>query len=202
MWDFMKSQRIPWVTYSLIVVNVIVYIISAFTGDLLYNIGALESDLPSHWGDWYQLLTSMFLHADLMHVAGNMILLYLAGDVVERACGHVFFTVLYMVSGFGGSALSIVHDLVKHVDCISVGASGAVFGIVGALLYLTIFSRGNYKGITTGRVVFMIIYMLSLGHATPSINNAAHVGGVLTGFAVMIGYTNWKMYQERGIYEN
>ena len=69
--------------------NVIVYIISAFTGDLLYNIGALESDLPSHWGDWYQLLTSMFLHADLMHVAGNMILLYLAGDVVERACGHV-----------------------------------------------------------------------------------------------------------------
>ena len=198
----MNHRNIPIITYGLIVINVFFYIVCAFTGDLLYNIGALVSSMMTDTGCWYRLITSMFLHADLMHVAGNMIMLYLAGDIMERVCGHLFFIVLYVVSGLGGSVLSVACDWIKHTDSISVGASGAVFGIVGALLFLTIFSRGSYAGITTGRVVFMIIYMLYLGFTTPSINNAAHIGGILSGFVLMSGFVRWKRHQERGTYEN
>lgn len=147
---------------------------------LLYWGGNAASEVQG--GDWWRLLTATFLHSGAMHLAMNMAGLVGAGITVERIYGHRLFLLIYLGSGLVGSALSLHFSAQQAV---SVGASGAVFGVTGALL-VGIFQHRRklpraFGAQTLGGVGFFIVYSLVQGFAQQGIDNGAHVGGLLGG---------------------
>ncbi len=174
-------RTLSWVNVVLVAVNVIVFLICTFTGDMLYNKGALS--VTGLWqGEWYRLFTSMFLHWNVEHLFSNMIVLYYVGAIVERKLGPVPYMALYLLSGFAGNIFSVGYELLTNAYGSSAGASGAVFGVEGALLFLVMSHRGKLESMTAGRVAFAIAFSLYCGFTSVGVNNAAHVGGVFMGF--------------------
>lgn len=180
---------VPWLTYSLIGINVAVWLASLFQGasmaespvDLLLSWGGNAASEVQR-GQWWRLVSAMFLHSGLMHVALNMLGLYSVGVTVERIYGRLLFALIYFGSGLVGSALSL-HFAAQ--TAVSVGASGAVFGVTGALLVGVLQHRNHLpKTIskqTLSTMAFFVLYSLAQGFAKPGIDNAAHVGGLLAG---------------------
>lgn len=180
-----RTKQYEWkdkiTTIGFIAINILLFIISMCSGELLYREGAFSLQYILKGREWWRLITSMFLHVDLDHLIGNMLMLYLAGELVERYIGKWKFAVLYFLSGTAGSLLYAAYEFVTGNYADSIGASGAVFGVVGALLVIVIHHKGNYGGITIGRMAFMIFYMGYMGLRTSNVNNAAHIGGLLCG---------------------
>lgn len=176
------------VTLGFVAINIFLYIASVFSGDLLYNEGAFSLRYLLQGGQWQRFITSMFLHADVDHLAGNMLMLYMAGELVEKYVGKRRFAILYFFSGISGSLLYAVYEFFtgRYVD--SIGASGAVFGVIGALLVIVARHRGRYADITLGRMGFMLVYMFYMGLRTSNVNNAAHIGGLLGGMILTVFY--------------
>ena len=183
-WSRERIAAIPWVNICLVAVNVIVFLICTFTGDLLYNIGEFGVTQVMEDQSYYRIITSMFLHADMQHLFNNMIILFFVGEIVERKLGHIPYIVIYFLSGIAGNIFSAGYELLTGEFYSSIGASGAVFGVEGALLCLVILNHGKMEYLTTGRLVFSILFSLYSGFTSTGVNNAAHVGGVLIGFAV------------------
>ena len=177
-------KQFPWINSLLVLINVILFIICTFTGNLLYNIGAFSVLNLIQDGEWYRIFTSMFLHWDMEHLISNMLVLYYIGNAVENQMGHLPYAITYFLSGISGAIFSIGYELFTHNFVSSAGASGAVFGIEGALLMLVILHRGKWADMTAGRVVFTIAFSLYCGFTSSFVNNAAHIGGVLVGFLV------------------
>lgn len=176
-------NNIPFVTAAVVFLNILVFLICTFTGDLLYNIGAFNAADFLERKEYYRIFTSMFLHWDINHLVSNMVVLYYLGEVVEKHFGRLGYMVLYLTTGLCGNLLSLVYELYTDAQINSVGASGAIFGIIGALLVLVILHRGRLDQITVGRLLFMISYSLYSGFVGSNINNAAHIGGFLSGIA-------------------
>ena len=179
----------PWVTYILISLNVLIWLGTVALGasfaqapadKLLAWGGNAASEVQR--GEWWRLLTATFLHSGVMHVAMNMLGLYSAGVLVERIYGHRLYLVIYFCSGLIGSALSLHFSAQQAV---SVGASGAVFGVTGALLMAVFQHRDKLpkefsKQMMSG-IGFFVIYSLMQGFAKQGIDNAAHIGGLIGG---------------------
>ena len=163
-------------------VNVIVFLICTFTGELLYNKGAFGVLEIAEDRSYYRLVTSMFLHSDINHLFSNMIVLYYVGEIVEKKVGHIPYVIIYFLSGIAGDIFSMGYELLSGDYYSSVGASGAVFGVEGALLLLMILHRGKMEHMTVSRLVFAIAFSLYCGFTGSYVNNAAHIGGVLMGF--------------------
>ena len=205
-WTWEQIAQLPWVNICLVAVNVIVFLICTFTGELLYNIGAFGvSDIIEDRA-YYRMLTSMFLHADTQHLFNNMIILFFVGEIVEKKIGHIAYMLIYFLSGIMGDVFSMGYELLSGEFYSSVGASGAVFGVEGALFVLVLYNRGRLESITMGRMVFAILFSLYNGFTSTSTNNAAHVGGILAGFAVtaliMFLHLPHKIRKDRGLNEN
>lgn len=201
-----KRYRIPVVTASLVALNVFVYVLCTWTGDLLYNKGAISLWSFLGEGEYYLALTSMFLHWDVNHLFNNMIVLYCLGEVVENHIGPVWYGFLYFVTGICGNLSFIVYEAytgyaatgvwsAQGSAVFSAGASGAVFGVIGALLVLVIAHKGQIKQISLGRLVLMIVFSLYSGFAAGNVNNAAHIGGFLGGAAAALVY--WLSHKGR-----
>lgn len=181
-------RALSWVNIVLVAVNVIIFLICTFTGDLLYNKGAFNA--AALWqGEWYRLFTSMFIHWDVEHLFSNMIVLYYVGAIVERRLGALPYIALYVLSGFAGNIFSMGYEFFMGAYGSSAGASGAVFGVEGALLFLVMAHRGKLESMTAGRVAFAIAFSLYCGFTSAGVNNAAHVGGVLMGFTAAAAIT-------------
>ena len=131
-------------------------------------------------GEWWRLLTAAFLHGGILHLLFNMYALYLFGPQLEAAFGHVRFAVLYVLSALGGSAVSY---LFANPVQPSLGASGAVFGILGATLVVSRRLRYDVRGVTV-----LIGINLALGFVIEGIDWRAHLGGLLTGMAVAYAF--------------
>jgi membrane associated rhomboid family serine protease len=173
------------VTKALIVVNVLVYLVTLAQGS---SINQVSGSLFARWalyapalanGDWYRLLTSTFLHAGLIHLGFNMFILWYVGSPVEQAIGRGRFLALYIVSGLAGSAGA----LVVSPDAVTVGASGAIFGVLGAALVLE--RQGNY--VLGGQALGLIVINLVITFVLPStISVGGHVGGLIGGAVSML----------------
>lgn len=199
--------KIPYVTAALTLVNVIVFLICTFTGNLLYNIGAFDAANFIENRQYYRIVTSIFLHGGVNHLVSNMIVLYYLGEVVEKHFGLIRYGAIYLVSGICGNLLSLVYEIYTGQHISTVGASGAIFGVIGALLILVIAHKGHLNQITIGRLMFMISYSLYSGFLGSNINNAAHIGGFLSGMAVssilwMTGRMKNRPYRNGESYEN
>ncbi|MDE7246978.1 MAG: rhomboid family intramembrane serine protease [Lachnospiraceae bacterium] len=190
-------RTLSWANIILVAVNIIVFLICTFTGDLLYNRGAFNVAALLQGGQVYRLLTSMFLHWNVEHLFSNMIVLYSMGSIVEQELGTLPYIALYFLSGLAGNIFSMGYEMLVNLYGNSAGASGAVFGVEGALLFLVIMHRGRLEFITVGRVVFAIAFSLYCGFTSAGVNNVAHVGGVLMGFtaaAVIEGCKRMRLF--------
>ena len=179
------------VTLALVALNSAVFIIAAFLGagvlapnsEVLIRLGSDYTPLTAS-GQWWRLLTSIFLHFGLFHVGLNMWALYTQGQLAERIYGSVRFLFIYIVAGLAGSVASYLwHPIVNGA-----GASGAIFGVLGALLAFFIRSRGDVplSVVKTQRnsALAFIIYSLLNGARVQGIDNAAHLGGLVAGMTV------------------
>ena len=177
-----KRQEIPWASGTLVAINVIVFLICTFYGDVLYNKG--ELDIVGVLADkqYGRIVWAMFLHAGIEHLFNNMVILFFLGAMIEKVTGHISFLVLYFLSGIGGNLCSLLAKLLQMDYSASVGASGAIFGLDGVLLAWILLDRQSMPDVTLKRVILMIVLSLYSGFSAQNIDNAAHVGGLVTGF--------------------
>lgn len=179
------SFKKPIVTYSLIFICILVFILMYVLGNgstdnyTLLVFGANVDTLTKN-GDYYRLFTSMFLHIGILHLLCNMYSLYIIGKEVENVFGKVKYLIIYLLSGIAGSILSLAFN---H-NTICAGASGAIFGLLGALLYFGYYYR-TYLGVTLTRSIIPVIVLnLIIGFTSSSIDNAAHIGGLVGGILI------------------
>ena len=175
------SPKKPVVTYILIVLNLMVFLYGVLHGnDELINMFGNNYELVQN-GEFYRLFTCMFVHADILHILFNMIALYSIGPVVERYYGKSKFLLIYLVSGLLGSIFSGVF---MTADSISIGASGAIFGLLGSICYFTYYYRATLQGILRGSIMPVIIINLVIGFLSTSIDLSAHIGGLIGGILI------------------
>ena len=178
-----RGQELPIVSGILVAVNVIVYLICTFTGNLLYNIGELDATAVLLRGEYGRIIYSMFLHAGTDHLFNNMVILFFLGAMIEKVTGHIQLLLIYLLSGIGANICSLLYKVTTMDSMASVGASGAIFGLDGVLLAWILLDRQAMPDVTPRRVLLMIVLSLYSGFTAHNIDNAAHVGGLLTGFA-------------------
>lgn len=169
----------------LIAINIIIYMYCTYAGEVVYNIGCMDAERVLLDGEYYRFFTSMFMHGGIDHIVSNMIFLAALGEMLERVIGHARFAILYILSGIGGGLFSIANVLLSGNHHTSVGASGAIFGLIGAMLILVVIHNGRYQDISVGRMIFAIVYMVYDGMRSEGIDNAAHVGGLIFGALIM-----------------
>lgn len=182
------KPKFPIVTYILIGINIFIFLIGMLLGlnnifiNLFANYGPYIID-----GQYYRLITSAFIHADILHIAFNMYALYLLGSQAESFFGKWKFLTIYILSAISGSLLSML----LNQGSVSIGASGAIFGIMGALLYFG-FNYRIYLGNTLVREIIPVILInLAFGFMLTGVDNFAHIGGLVGGIttAMAVGLT-------------
>ena len=183
------------VTLALVVINVLVYLCCIYAekipygeatlADMIYDTGSMNTERILSNGEYYRSLTSMFLHGGISHIVSNMIFLIALGEMLERAIGHARFVLLYFLSGIGGDIFSMINVVLSQNYYTAIGASGAIFGLIGAMLVLVVLNDGHYEGISIKRMVFAIVYMVYSGMQSEGIDNAAHLGGLVFGVLIM-----------------
>jgi membrane associated rhomboid family serine protease len=193
------------VTKTLIAINVAVWLAMLATGSsisssagTIFEKGALFAsgiDSQGHvvgvaHGQWYRLVTAMFLHASLLHIAFNMLALWWVGRPLEQRIGRGRFLLVYFVSGLAGSAGALFQAPFSP----TVGASGAIFGLFGAILVLE--RKGSY--VLGGSVLGLILINLVFSFTIPGISWGGHVGGLIGGMLCMLALTHFG--SERGAY--
>lgn len=179
------------VNTALVLLNIIVFLgleIFGSTTDLSYMVekGALFPPYIISQHQYYRLFTCMFLHFGYEHLAYNMLALFFLGEHVELALGKVKYLTLYLLSGLGASSFSLLFALLKGNDIVSAGASGAVFGIIGALFYIVMRNHKNLNEITAPKLLLLIGYSIFSGITGEGIDNAAHIGGLIMGFLLAV----------------
>lgn len=171
-------------TYILIAVNIAVYVYTSVAGgnfletggEMIIQYGQVNLLVLNGW--WWQLFTSMFVHASIMHLAGNMLFLLIFGLRSEELFSLPEYLSIYILGGLVGNLLSLVF---LPLDVPSAGASGAIFAMFGAA---TIYARRAVGQSIIGAVIFgFFLLLLSTG---PNVNNSAHIGGLIVG--LLIGY--------------
>ena len=181
--NWKKVQTSPYITIFLVSANVVIFLLCTFTGELIYNIGDLSPHSFFDLGQYYRAISSMFLHADINHIVNNMLLLAGIGVMLEGEVHHFRFLLLYLFSGLGGQAVSLVNKAIGNEWYISsIGASGAVFGLVGLLLAMSLCWKTKMVTVTWQRIVIVVAYSIYSGIRASNIDNAAHIGGFISGF--------------------
>ncbi len=171
--DVFRPKK-PIVTYVLIAINILIFIVSMFANDFLYNL-AVNRYLITE-GQWYRLITGIFLHANIFHLVFNMYALYIIGMQLESFLGKGKYLAVYLLSGLAGSVLSIFMS-----SGFSVGASGAIFGLMGSLLYFGYHYRVYLDSVIKSQIIPLIIINLLIGFFASGIDIWAHIGGLIGG---------------------
>jgi membrane associated rhomboid family serine protease len=183
----LASGQAP-VTRILIALNVAIYLVTVFQSHSTTPNGSIVTRFllfgPSVAnGDWWRLVTSMFLHASILHIAFNMFALYFIGTPVEQYLGKARYLGLYFVSGLAGSAGALLQSPTTPV----LGASGAIFGILGAMLII----EWQVTGRLAGNAMTLIVINLIISFSIPNISWGGHVGGLVGGILITLAYAHW-----------
>ncbi len=185
--------RVGFLTLVLLGVNVVLFFLTNGHGqlnDLRYLVehgGLLSPFLPYGTG-WKSLFTAMFLHADIVHLGTNMVALYLIGNALELRIGSLRFLSVYMLGGLGANLVSAVYHALQPIPVVSLGASGAVFALLGAYLLMSMMEHSDDRDGRLSRLLRLglaAVLALSGGFTRPNTDNAAHIGGFFCGMLVM-----------------
>lgn len=118
--------------------------------------------------------------------ANNMLVLFVLGQRLEPVVGKIKFILIYLLGGLGGNVISLLADVKKNEYAVSAGASGAVFAVMGAMIYVVIWSHGQLQDISTRQILIMAAFSLYFGFTSTGVDNAAHVGGMIMGFLLAV----------------
>lgn len=199
--DDLIYHYITPVNLTMVLINVVVFFVLEVLGDttdgfFMYHHGAMYPYAVTTGHEWYRLLTSAYLHFGISHLVNNMVMLICLGSYLERALGKIKYLIFYLVTAVGSSLISMAHMIFTDDIVVSAGASGVIFGVIGALLYLVIRNKGHFEDLTMIRFLIMLVLSLYYGFSSTGVDNAAHVGGLLTGFVLAILlYRKDKHYQ-------
>lgn len=183
--DMFQPKR-PYVTYFLIVVNIIVFILMYIFGNgsqdnnTLVKFGASVPTLIKN-GDYYRLISNAFIHIGLWHLVVNMLSLGMIGPNIEHLFGKGKYLCIYLFSAIMGSLFTMVF---QGSNVISAGASGAIFGLLGSLLYVGYNYKGFFGNRLLGQILPVVIINLVISFTMPGISWSAHVGGLIGGISV------------------
>jgi rhomboid protease GluP len=189
----MRGPRIPkgfTITYALIALNVLVYVYTSYlsgnawmtSDNVLANLGQ-DNLLVLQNGAYYQLVTSMFVHVSVEHIFGNMLFLLIFGLRAEEMFDNAEYLGIYLLSGLAGNLLSLLPTiLIPSYDMLSAGASGAIFGLFGAVVIYS--RRAIGQSILTALFFAFFLFVINIG---PEVNIFAHAGGLVVG--LLIGYS-------------
>ena len=189
------------VTVLLILLNTLIFLIVEFTGGSengqhMLECGATYAPLILEQGQWYRVFSSMFLHFGAPHLINNMLVLFVLGQRLEPAVGRLRFLLIYIAGGLGGNFISLFWDMRTGDYSVSAGASGAVFAVMGGMIYVIIRHRGRVADLTMKQMLIMAAFSLYFGFASEGVDNAAHAGGLLCGFlAAVIFYHPRKIWK-------
>ena len=187
----------PFVTTALIGINVGIYLLELLlggelngTGNRIYEKGVLVSSAIDSEGqlvgvaegEWWRLVTSAFLHYGLLHLGMNMIVLWFIGPALEEYLGHGRYALLYLVSGLAGAAGALVWS----PNALTVGASGAIWGIMGCALVLE--ARRIY--VFGGQALGLVVLNLALTFLIPGISIGGHIGGLIGGALAALAFSS------------
>lgn len=181
------------INLAIVIINVLIFFLMTVTG------GSDDYQNMIRWGaeyvpkiqegEYWRLFTSMFLHFDIHHLLGNMLILLFLGDYLERYAGKIGYLLIYLGGGLCGNILGYwkeVRDISSGMPpSIAAGASGAVFAAAGAMVVLILFHRGRLEDITIQRMMIMVVLCLYAGFESTNVGNAAHIGGVVSGACMM-----------------
>lgn len=181
----------PLCTLSIIAINIIVFILVELTG------GSLDTEHMYEWGamywpdivekkQFYRFITHFFLHFGLDHLVNNMIVFGYVGSILERIIGKGKFLLIYFISGILAGIASMGYNMLQGRIVVAAGASGAIFGIVGAMLYILIINRGKVENLTLRQLLIFGFLSLYTGLTGQGVDNMAHIGGFLSGCMVAI----------------
>ena len=179
-------RRPAYINGVLIAVNILYFFWLEFHGStenaaFMVEHGAMYVPLVVREGEDYRLLTAVFMHFGISHLVNNMVILFVLGDNLERALGKVKYLVFYLICGVGANVFSMVVSIREYELAVSAGASGAIFGVIGGLLYVVIRNRGRLEDLSTRQLALFVVCSLYFGFTSTGIDNAAHVGGLVLG---------------------
>lgn len=176
------SSKKPYITYFIMTICTLLYIIPKLLGNydqIIYNYGLIGEMVKN--GDFFRLITSEFLHASAVHLLVNMYSLYIIGTQIESFLGKKKYILIYLMSAVFASLLSIT---LGDLTSISIGASGAIFGLLGSLLYFGYHYRVYLGNVIKSQIIPIIVLNLIIGFSIQGIDNFAHIGGLVGGVLV------------------
>lgn len=183
------KKKIPYLTYTFIAINILIYILSIVDAKIVMKY-ATNYSLVYSFKQYYRLITYAFLHSlnDPFHIIFNMLTLNWVGTAVERYFGKVKFLIIYFYSALMAGLLSIAFQRTG----ISVGASGAIFGLIGALIYFGYNYRHKISHILLYQMISVVVVNLTYGFLQSNVDNFGHIGGLVGGFlmAFAVGASN------------
>lgn len=172
------KKKIPIITYGLIITNILIYVLSILFGNYneILNRFCLYGPNIREYGEYYRLITSGFLHGNILHLTLNCYALYIIGSQVESYMGKTKFIIIYLFSLLMGSLMSITLSSYP-----SIGASGAIFGLMGSLLCFGYYYRIYLGNVLKSQIIPLILANLLFGLLASNIDNFAHIGGLIGG---------------------
>lgn len=192
----------------IIIINIIIFLYvdlnhSSENWDWLLECGAMYAPYVLEEGEYYRFLTSMFLHSGIGHLSGNMLMLWFIGGTLEQAIGKFRYVLIYFTSGILAGITSLGYNMLIGDSPVSVGASGAIFGVVGALVYVVCVTRGKGIHLTPRQIIVFAVLSLYSGVANETVGNAAHFGGFVSGLLLMaILHLTGKIFGKKLLIEN
>lgn len=181
--DSKKVERVfkpkfPTITYAILAINIIIFVIPLLYGQSEAMVAQFCVHGPSiRYGHYYRLFTGLFLHGSIFHLIFNSYALYVIGSQIESFLGKFKFAVIYLVGGVMGSLFSITFN----GNAASIGASGAIFGLMGALVYFGYHYRVYLGNVIKSQIIPLIVFNLVLGFVMSGVDNSAHIGGLIGG---------------------
>ncbi len=198
--DIQNAFRTAPVNSVLVVINVLIFFVIGHDTDPVFSRFALTQD-AFFQKEWYRLVTSLFLHDGFEHILSNMFMLIYVGTLVEKSLGHLWYFLAYLACGIGGNLASLYYEYNHGLYWRSVGASGAIFGIIGIMAVLLIYGRGGQgsKRALVTRLLVGIGFSVYAGFQNAQTNNAAHIGGLCAGiiFGILFSFIRNKRRKEK-----
>ena len=169
----------------------LVFLIVEFTGSSqntmhMLDCGAAFTPMIIQGGEYYRLFTCMFLHFGIEHLLNNMLVLFVLGSRLEQVIGKIKFLLIYLIGGVLGNVISLLIELRTQDFAVSAGASGAVFAVMGAMIYIVIRNKGWLGDLSMRQILVMAAFSLYFGFASTGVDNTAHVGGMVSGFFLAV----------------
>ena len=164
------------ITVLFILLNILIFLVVDFTGGSentahMIECGAAYPPLILENGEIYRLFTCMFLHFGIYHIANNMLVLFVLGQRLEPVVGKIKFILIYLLGGLGGNIFSFIMEMKSADYAVSAGASGAVFAVMGAMLYVVIRNHGRIQDISVRQMMIMAGFSLYFGFSSTGVDN-------------------------------